>query len=112
MIETWDEFKKEKKIWQGIYSETPEDYCSIIEGEEVNFKKSFEELVAFVKEIGATDWLIEILTNEEGEYCGCYLESVTINKVKFSVTIEGDTESAEQNEIGIWGQLSIEKVKK
>lgn len=61
MIETWEDFKKEKKIWTGKYQNLPDDYCQSID--EADEKKSFEELVILVKEIGATDFEIEILGN-------------------------------------------------
>lgn len=112
MIETWEEFKTEKKIWTGEPNKTPNENVLLESLEEADEKKSFEELILLVKEIGATDCEIEILTNEDGEYGGCYLESVTINKVKFSAAMEGDTDALTNNEIGVWGQLSIERLEK
>ncbi len=112
MIETWEEFKTEKKIWTGLPNKTPNEAVLLEDLEEADEKIAFEKLICYLKKIGATDWEIEILTNEDGEYGGCYLESVTIKNLKFSVAIDGDTDARDRDEIGVWGQLSIEELKK
>lgn len=114
MIETWEEFKKEKKIWAevGEHDKIPNGYYPLTdELDEMSEQKEFEELITHLKGCVATDYEIEILTNEDGEYAGCYLESVTINNVKFSATMEGDVDNILDNESGVWSQLSIEKLK-
>ena len=105
MISNWEKFKKEKKIWTGKYDEIPDDYC-YTESEDLN-KASFEELIKSLNKINATDWEIEILTNEDLEYGGCFLKSVTINKIKFFVNLEGDTDQLADAEIGIWAELTF-----
>lgn len=111
MIENWEKFKEEKKIWVGEPNKMPNDNVLLESLEEADEKKSFEKLICYVKKIGATDWEIEILTNEDGEYGGCYLESVTIKKLKFSATMEGDIDNILDNESGVWSQLSIDEAK-
>ena len=82
MSTNWEEFKKKEKIFVGDYDKFPNtiDVYYWLENEE-RYKKEFVSLTTVLEDAKISEYKISPLTNDDGEYVGCYLESVTIGNI-------------------------------
>ena len=93
----WGEFRKKEKIFVGDYDKIPEG-CMWLEDFNVNLKiEEFENLIKKIEQAGIKEYKISPLTDEDGEYAGCFLESVTIGDITFSAHLENPAQDDEES---------------
>ena len=107
-ITKWDKFKEEEKIFTGEdYVKCPDGWMLLASEDEVSDEKKFNSLIKELKAVNAEDWKIGILTNEDGEYFGCYAEEITINNVKIGASLRGRADETDDFEPS-WAELSFQ----
>lgn len=108
----WNEFKEKEKIFVGDYGaeHCPDNHLLLETEDEKRKKESFENLITILENAKIPEYKISPLTNEDGEYTGCYIESVTIGEMVIT-GISVDPYDREE-ELQSYAKLEISQKKK
>jgi len=109
----WNEFKIKNKIKSSNdYTNLNDDELWLDKNMEKIHKKEYERKVNSLKEKGIIEFCFGYLTNEEAEYVGCFLETITINGLTFSATLfRANEEERDYAELIVNGKFVLEEKK-
>ena len=110
----WKEFKEKEKIWiwTGDYKDFPDGSLLLDKSDENYHKANFMTKVKVLENSGIKDYQISSLTNEDGEYAGCFIESITIQGLEISAKVNDPYEGQREDDLLSFAELIIKKKSK